>query len=199
MRHRVGLIVAAAVGAAACGGEPLGVVPVYDAVTRQLVRLDADTNHDGVIDARTYLRAAAAFRTEADTNADGRVDRWEYLAANQVVRVGTSSGHDGVEDTWTLVRAENGEIVVDRAHVGDRRPVRREFYRDDALVRTEEDTNGDGIADKWETFEAGRLRSVAFETSGRAGRPDRRLVYDQAGQFGYLEVDSKGDGVFVRK
>jgi hypothetical protein len=137
-------------------------------------------------------------RTEVDANADGRVDRWEYVVGSQVVRVGASSRHDGVEDTWTA-RSETGEVIVDRALAGDRRPVRREFYRDDALVRAEEDTNADGVTDKWETFDGGRLRTVGFDTSGKTGRPDRRLVYDPAGRFEYMEIDAEGDGVFVRK
>ena len=179
------------------GGPP--VTSVYDALTRELIRLDADTDRDGVIDARTYVRATTVMRTEVDRNGDGRVDRWEYLAGDQIVRVGSSSALDGVEDTWTFPAAAGGEVVIDRALGGDRRPLRRETYRHDTLLRAEEDSNADGLPDKWEAFEGGRLRTVAFDTSGRAGRPDRRLVYDAAGQFDYLEVDEKRDGVFVRK
>jgi len=201
MRHRRNriVIVAASVGLVACGVEGAHVTSVYDAVTRQLVRIDADTDKDGVIDARTYVHATTVWRTEVDINGDGRVDRWEYLVGNQVVRIGTSSANDGVEDTWTAPGPEAGDLVVDRALGGDRRSLRREVYRNDALVRAEEDTNADGVSDKWETFEGGRLRTVAFDTSGSAGRPDRRLVYDAAGRFEYLEIDTKRDGVFVRK
>lgn len=198
MRKRAGVIVLASLGTA-CGVDGPDVATVYDSITRQLVRLDADTDSDGVIDARTYVRGTTVLRTELDTNADGLVDRWEYVAGHEVVRVGTSSRHDGVEDTWIGARPENGEVLVVRALHGERRSVRREFYRDEALVRTEEDTNADGVTDKWETFEGGRLLTVGFDTSGRAGWPDRRLVYDAAGRFAYLEIDARGDGVFVRR
>jgi hypothetical protein len=187
------------VGLVSCGADRTPVTSVYDAATRELIRLDADTDRDGVIDARTYLRATTVLRTEVDTNGDGRVDRWEYVAGTLIARVGSSSLGDGVEDTWTLAASSGGEVIVDRALGGDRRPLRRETYRHDTLLRAEEDSNADGLTDKWEAFEGGRLRTVSFDTSGRAGRPDRRLVYDAAGQFAYLEVDDKRDGVFVRK
>ena len=54
--------------------------PVYEAATRELVRLDLDTKGDGWIDIRTYARASRVMRTEIDADRDGRIDRWEYLA-----------------------------------------------------------------------------------------------------------------------
>ena len=65
-------------------------------------------------------------------------------------------------------------------------------------MRGEEDTNGDGLTDKWEAYESGRLRTLAFDTTQRAGRPDRRLVYDEAGQYASLEIDANRDGQFER-
>jgi hypothetical protein len=59
-------------------------------------------------------------------------------------------------------------------------------------VRAEEDTDGDGVIDKWETFESGRLTSVAFDTTHR-GSPDRRLIYAADGTV-RVEVDAHGDG-----
>jgi len=72
---------------------------------------------------------------------------------------------------------------------------RREYYEKDTLVRAEEDGDGDGVFDKWETFEGGRLSSVAFDTLHR-GTPDRRLVNGADGSV-RLEVDSAGTGTFV--
>jgi hypothetical protein len=48
--------------------------------------------------------------------------------------------------------------------------------------------------DKWETFDDGRLTSVAFDTQGR-GVPERRLMYAPDGSV-RVEVDPDGDGVF---
>ena len=56
----------------------------------------------------------------------------------------------------------------------------------------EEDTDGDGAIDKWESYEAGRLASVAFDSMHR-GRPDRRLTYSPDGSV-KVEVDPQGTG-----
>jgi hypothetical protein len=62
-------------------------------------------------------------------------------------------------------------------------------------VRADEDSDEDGRPDKWETYDAGRLVSVAFDTMQR-GTPDRRLIYGADGSA-RLEVDAAGDGHFV--
>jgi len=66
-------------------------------------------------------------------------------------------------------------------------------------VRAEEDSNGDGLTDKWEVFESGKLRSVGFDSTFASGRPDRRLVYGARGQFQHVETDLDGDGTFTRQ
>lgn len=189
----------AALLASGCAPTAEGPRPSYDPVTRRLVRLDYDTTGGGRIDARTYLDGTRPFRAELDPDGVGRVSRWEYFdASGRLTRVGTSSLGDGNEDTWTWAASPDGERRVDVSTARDRRPDRREFYRDDELVRVEEDVNGDGRLDKWEAYVDGELRTVAFDTTYRAGRPDRRAVYDAGGRFSHIEVD-RGDGTFVRE
>ena len=77
----------------------------------------------------------------------------------------------------------------------DGKVTRVEYHDREAIVRAEEDTDGDGKMDKWETFEGDRLATVAFDTRHR-GLPDRRLVYGSDGSA-RLEVDATGDGHFV--
>ena len=70
----------------------------------------------------------------------------------------------------------------------DGKVTRVEHYQQkNALVRAEEDTDGDGKIDKWETYDGDRLASVAFDTLHR-GTPDRRLIYGPNGTA-RLEVD----------
>ena len=69
---------------------------------------------------------------------------------------------------------------------------RTEFYQADLPTRAEEDTDGDGAIDKWESFEAGRLASVAFDPMHR-GRPVQRLTYSPDGSV-KVEVDPHGTG-----
>jgi hypothetical protein len=172
--------------------------PVYDLRSRQLVRLDWDADGDGRFDQRTYFVGGQAARTEVDEDGDGRIDRWEYVnGVAAVSSIGRSSANDGIEDTWIWTADEAGEVRIDRAQYRDRIIDRREFLRDDILVRAEEDADRDGLTDKWETWERGALVTAAFDTTFSTGRPDRRLVY-ASGRLAYLEADVDGTGHFKR-
>ena len=189
---------AALLAGGAC--SPAGPRPVasYDRTTRQLVRLATDLNGDGRVDQWTYMAGPRPLRAEVDADGDGRIERWEYFGDSGVLQViGTSSAGDGVEDMWSWAADEGGERRVDVSRGRDRVVDRREFYRGETLVRAEEDGNLDGLADKWEIFEDGRLAEVRLDTTRRTGRPDRRLRYDAAGEFAGLEMDADGTGRFV--
>lgn len=191
-------VLAATITAAGCDSARNAPTPSYDPVSRRLLRLDSDLTGDGVIDQRTYMDGNRPLRSEIDTDGDGRVDRWEYLGGRaELLVVGTSSRTDGVEDMWTGAANPSGERRVDISRRRDRVIDRREIYLDDRLTRAEEDTNGDGIPDKWEAFDGGVLRQVALDTRLSAGRADRRLLYDAQGRFISLEADPDGDGQFV--
>lgn len=169
----------------------------YDPVTRRLVRIDSDLNHDGTIDHRAYMDGNLPLRAEADENADGRIDRWEYFDGGaRLTVVGGASRRDGIEDTWTWAAGEQGERRVDQSLVRDRGIDRREYYREAALVRAEADTNADGRIDRWETFESGSLLQVALDTTFAAERPNRRLTYTRDGQFRAVEIDRDGTGAW---
>ncbi len=66
------------------------------------------------------------------------------------------------------------------------------------LVRAEEDTDGDGALDKWETYEQSRLASVSFDTTHHRGAPDRRLIYGADGSA-RVEVDWAGEATAPRR
>jgi hypothetical protein len=167
---------------------------VYAPDTRELVRLDYDSNGDGVIDARTYMRDGRPVRLEADRDGDGRIDRWEYYdQAGQLRRVGESSARDGREDTWVSMVSEDTWIA--RSTRRDGVVDRRERYRGQTLISTETDTNHDGLPDAWEQFEGGALRVLLLDDGKRSGRPTRRIVYERGGAR--VEVDPDGDGVFT--
>lgn len=192
-----------ALAATACGcGAPSDLNRArasYDAFTARLIQLAADQNGDGRLDQWTYLDGNRPLRGEGDTNGDGRIDRWEYFDGEaRLVRVGSSSRDDGIEDTWTHVEPRDGLSQIDRSRNRDRHVDRRELFNGDTLVRVEEDGNGDGRTDRWEHYQGATLREAAFDTSFTAGRPDRRLVYDERGRFVAVEEDPERDGTFVR-
>jgi len=81
---------------------------------------------------------------------------------------------------------------------------RIEYYQGESLARVEEDSNGDGRVDKWETYAADPraadspppIVSAAFDDSFR-GAPNRRFIYRPDGTVLRAEVDPDADGRFV--
>jgi hypothetical protein len=193
------LVISAAISACDVPADSNRARASYDPFTSRLILLSVDQNGDGQIDQWTYLDGNRPLRGEGDTDGDGRVDRWEYFDADaRLVRVGTSSHNDGIEDTWTYVAPIDGASRIDRSRGRDRRIDRREYFAGDALVRAEEDANGDGKLDAWSRYEGGVLREAAFDTAVSTGRPDRRLFYDAQGRFAAIEIDPERDGTFER-
>lgn len=175
------------------------VVPSYDNFSRQLLQLSADQDGDGRFDQWTYLNGNRPLRGEADVDADGRIDRWEYFDADgRVSSIGSASRNDGVEDTWTTTAATaTGETHIASSSRRDRVRDRHSYYKGQTLLRVEEDTNGDGLIDKWDSYEGAVLREVGFDVSFSRGRPDRKALYDAQGRFTAIEIDPDGDGSFV--
>lgn len=170
--------------------------PVYDKETGRLQVLRYDSNGDGRVDTVSHMDGARVLRIEIDTDGNGTPDRWEYYDADeQLEKVGVSSAGDGNQDTWSFAGPDGLIERIDRSLARDGKVTRREHYHKDVLVRAEEDGDGDGLFDKWETYESGRLAMVAFDTRHR-GQPDRRLVYGDDGAV-RLEVDVAGKGTFV--
>lgn len=161
------------------------VLPIYDEAGT-LRRLDYDTDRDGRTDMRAYLVNGRTARIEADGNRDGVIDRWEYYGADgPLKRLGTSSESDGIEDTWVV--QTDARMRVDVSTRRDGIADRHEFHENGALVRTEQDTNGDGRLDQWQHFANGRLREVLIDTSLSSGQPDRRLVYGPDGAVQHVD------------
>jgi len=172
------------------------IEPTYNKKTGRLELLRYDSNGDGKFDTFSYMDGTRILRIEIDQNQDGKIDRWEYYGPDQkLTKVGFSRAQDGIEDAWSFFNAdgttERIEISTKRNHNVDR----VEHYEKGVLVRAEEDSDGDGRFDKWETYDGERLTSVAFDTVHR-GTPDRRLIYSADGGA-RMEVDPQGTGTFV--
>jgi hypothetical protein len=174
------------------------IEPIYDQQTGRLKQLNYDSKNNGKFDTVSYMDGARVLRIEIDTDGDGKVDRWEYYGADQkLTKVGFSRAKDGKEDAWSYAGADG---KIERIEISTRRDgkiSRTEHYENDLPVRAEEDSDGDGVIDKWETFDNGRLTSVAFDTA-RRGSPDRRLIYAADGTV-RVEVDPLGAGQWTRQ
>jgi hypothetical protein len=185
------LVVAAALTLTACADAEKERLlqttrPTYDPKTGRLTALTYDANRNGKIDTWTDMDGTRPLRARLDRDEDGIVDRWEYYdAAGALVKVGFSQQNDGTADAWAFsgpdgriqrieVSTARDEQRIDRVEYYD--PARAAAGNDNALVRTEIDTDQNGRIDRWETYEDGALRTAAYDENGD-GRPDRRLTY----------------------
>lgn len=170
--------------------------PTYNKKTGKLELLRYDSNGDGRFDTFSYMDGTRIVRIEIDQDEDGKIDRWEYYGPDRrLEKIGFSRAKDGIEDAWSFFDAKG---ALDRIEISTRRNRtvdRVEHYVNGVLVRAEEDSDGDGRYDKWETYEGERLASVAFDTAHR-GTPDRRLIYAADGSV-RMETDLQGTGTFV--
>jgi hypothetical protein len=188
--HIAAAFAACAFGVQGCGdgAAPKRIHPVYDPGNGRLRQLRYDSDGNGTVDTVSYMDGAQVLRIEIDKDEDGKIDRWEYYdAARRLQRVGWSRANDGVEDAWSYVDADGKVTRVAISTRRDGRVSRTERYQDDVPTSAEEDTDGDGVIDKWETYEAGRLAFVAFDPV-HTGRPTRRLAYSADGT-----VTAEGD------
>jgi hypothetical protein len=164
----------------ACGG-PAGsanttIHPEYNREDGRLERLRHDANANGVAESVSYLDGSRIVRIEVDLDENGRTDRWEYYGANQrLEKVGFSRAADGHENAWSYADATGAIIRIDIAGEPGGRVTRTEHFDRGVLTRAEEDTDGNGAPDKWETYEQGRLARLAFGAG--QGEPARTLIY----------------------
>ena len=172
------------------------MTPEYDPATGKLQLLKYDSDGDGKIDTVSHMDGARVVKIEIDKDEDGKVDRWEYYGPDQKIeKIGFSRAGDGKEDAWSYADPSGAVTRIEISTKRDGKVSRIEHYQQNKLTTAEEDADGDGKFDTWETYDGERLSSIAFDTRHR-GTPDRRLVYGPNGSA-RVEVDVKGDGHFV--
>lgn len=210
-RHGVSLVLVVLLGLAACSNPDADRIkhttkPTYDSTTGKLIQLTSDRNKNGRIDTWTDMDGTRPIQSRLDLNEDGKIDRWEYYDKNGVLtKVGFSRANTGRPDAWAYAGADGKVARVEISSTADEHKIdRREYYdaslsapngdATGALVRAEEDTNGDGNVDKWETYEHGQLATVAFDED-YDGRPDRRLTYKN-GQLVLIESNPDASGAY---
>jgi hypothetical protein len=182
-------VAALAIAAGGCSKPPEipkgndQIKPTYDQKTGRLEKITYDRNHDGKVDAWTFMNGTRVVRAELDENNDGTVDRWEYYEAGTGDAKAGSGPPAGVLSRVEDSTRRDGTVS------------RREYYERGERVRAEEDTNGDGRLDKWETWAGGVLATVLLDTNGD-GKPDRRLVYPADGSGPRFEM-AGADGQFA--
>jgi hypothetical protein len=208
LQKRLGTFALLASLAASCS-SPAASRPeaTYNPETGRLQTLTADANKNGKHDTVSYMDGTRIIRIELDLDENGKVERWDfYQPSGELEKVGFSRGNDGVMDAVAFYETGGVLVRMEISTKADGRFDRVEFYERGGLVRSEDDTNGDGRPDKWdayrrlpapETEPAYAVVSTTFDDSG-AGRPDRRFIYGPGGSIERVEVDPDGDGRFER-
>jgi hypothetical protein len=199
---------AALLGLAACSPTPAGEKPraQYDPKTGRLQRLTYDANHNGRNDAVSIMDGTRILRIELDLDENGKVDRWDFYREDRTLeKVGLSRLNDGVMDSQAFYTADGKLQRIEVSTRRDGRFNRTEYYEAGVLTRSVEDADGDGRADRWETYRpnpasapgepAYAITSAAFDDEGR-GVPGRRFFYGEKGHVERVEVDPDGDGSF---
>lgn len=178
----------------------------YDPETGRLHALAFDVNKNGKNDTVLYTDGARR-RIELDLNENGKVERWDFYDEHgKLEKVGLSRRDDGIMDAEAFYTDANALTEIRISTKRDGRYNRTEFYEHDVLVRSADDTNGDGTPDKWDTYRPDphaapgsppyAITSTAIDEAS-AGRPTRRFIYGELGTIARVEVDRAGDGVFV--
>jgi hypothetical protein len=179
----------------------------YDKQTGRLRTLAFDATGGGKNNAVGYLDGTRMRRIELDLDANGAIDRWDfYNADGKLEKVGLSQRNDGRMDAEAFYTPEGALRMMRVSTRRDGTFDRAEYFENDVLIRSEDDTNGDGRPDKWDTYRPDAdlpaavrpyvVTSTALDETGR-GTPTRRLVYGPDGRVERVEVDPDGDGHFT--
>jgi len=200
-----GLLVALAAG---CSPPEQGAKaqPEYDPNTHLLTKLYYDANKNGKNESTAYMRGAHIVRVELDWDENGKVERWDiYNDDGSLQKVGLATRNDGVMDNQVFYSPSGAMERIEISTRRDGRFDRTEYYTNNVLIRSEDDTNHDGRPDKWDTYmpvakaaaglPAYTITSTAFDEDGR-GKPTRRLIFGSGGSIVRVEIDPDGDGIF---
>lgn len=116
-------------------------------------------------------------RKEVDSNLDGRVDLWFiYNHQERLIREEADYDFDGYVDV--ISHFEKGRLQQREIYKrGSSSPCQVKSYRDNTLFKVENDPNCDGVVERWELFDQGRLVQVGHDVD-KDGRVDYWDSYD---------------------
>lgn len=202
------------IAAASCSNDPAAArvkattQASYDLQTGKLAEITYDQNKNGRIDTWTRMNGSLPLSSRLDTNEDGKLDRWEtYGPDGKLTKVDferAGSVFTGQPNATAFIAADGSIERVEYfepAADGKRDVMLREFYTPaKVLVRTEEDSDGDGLMDLFQSFAGGVLRTTEFdEKKPLDGKPDRRMTHSPGGGLLSIETEPDGKGGYLKK
>jgi hypothetical protein len=214
-RSRTAAIVLAAAIAAAAGCRDdararlrATTHATFDHKTGKLTELTFDANRDGRIDTWTQMDGTRPVMSRVDRDQDGIVDRWEYYdGQGRLEKVGFSRARRDTPDAWAFAAGAGRLERIEASSKGDPAQIDRlERYATSgpvdanglgALLSVEEDSDGDGKVDRWETYEAGEIRTLEVDEN-HDGIRDRRLTYKNSTVV-LVESEPDAAGQYTRR
>lgn len=168
-----------------------------------------DENEDGEIDRweeygdAGQLVRAGWIRTALDAQSAETARKAAPAAppTGPNVGVGTPPPVTQLPNSWAYIGPDGSVARVeyfDLNEAGALVLTLREFLENGQLVRTEEDTDGDGVMDAWEVHDGGLLRTAEFDET-RDGKPDRRFTYNAAGLMVLIESAPDATGRYTKR
>ncbi|HEY1532976.1 MAG TPA: hypothetical protein VGF76_03130 [Polyangiaceae bacterium] len=127
-----------------------------------------DLNFDGVIDSYSYFDSAGQLRRrENDYDKDGQIDEITTFKGGQIAEKDQSTALARHLDTW-------------------------DFYQAGTLVRSERDSNGDGVIDQWWEYPKPGCPLIHADVNND-GRPDPGATIDYCKETGYVPPERASD------
>lgn len=127
-----------------------------------------DLNFDGVVDSYSYFDAGGQLRRrENDYDKDGQIDEIITFKGGQIAEKDQSTALAKKLDTW-------------------------DFYQAGVLMRTERDSNGDGIIDQWWEYPKPGCPLIHADMNND-GRPDPGATIDYCKETGYVPPERPQD------
>lgn len=122
---------------------------IYNAQTGQLEVLIYDIDGNLRFDSWSYIEEGRVVRKERDLDEDGLIDRWEHYGPDgRLGRIGLSSSGTGTVDTLHYPGPDGSIETIEYLSVPGGQVRRTEYYERSALLREEEDIDGDGLVDR---------------------------------------------------
>lgn len=127
-----------------------------------------DLNFDGVIDAYSYFDESGQLRRrENDYDKDGLIDEISVFKGGQIAEKDQATALARHLDTW-------------------------DFFQAGVLVRSERDSNGDGIIDQWWEYPKPGCPLIHADVNND-GRPDPGATIDYCKETGYVPPERASD------
>jgi antitoxin component YwqK of YwqJK toxin-antitoxin module len=159
--------------------------------TGNLVKLEADTNSDGVMDTFQYYEKGTLVRLERDMDADGLIDERDILERGKRA---LNEKLDKSGRVVSVIRFDDKEKPLrwDRDTTGDGKLDTVYHYEKGALTLITRDIDGDGRINIWQTFRNDKPLEQKADRDGD-GRVEQIVYYDEAGNIARILTDTDND------